>query len=145
MLEATLFGAGRPLLLVPPVPPATVGERVAIAWNDGAEAARAVAGALPFLDAPGGARADAATRRTDPEVAEDLVSYLHWRGIAAESQPVGVTDEPVGEALLKTATAAGADLLVMGGFGRTRFTSWCWAGSPGMCLSHPTMPVLMAH
>ena len=51
VLEATLFGAGRPLLVVPRHGATRIGRTVAIAWNDGAEAARAVAGALPFLEA----------------------------------------------------------------------------------------------
>ena len=146
VLEATLFGAGRPLLLVPPTPPATIGARIAIAWNDGAEAARAVAGALPLLDSAKAVHVlTAATRRTDPEVAQDLVSYLRWRGIAAERQPVGIVDEPVAEALLQTASAAGADLLVMGGYGRTWLSELMLGGVTRHVLSHPRLPVLMAH
>jgi nucleotide-binding universal stress UspA family protein len=146
VLEATLLGAGRPLLLVPPTPPATVGERVAIAWNGGAEAARAVAGALPFLDTAKAVHVlTAATRRTDPELAQDLIDYLQWRGIAAARQSVGATDEPVAEALLQAAGAAGADLLVMGGYGRTRLSELVLGGVTRHVLSHPTMPVLMAH
>ena len=51
VLEATLFGAGRPLLIVPPGGAAAFGQTIAIAWNGRTEAARAVAGALPFVDA----------------------------------------------------------------------------------------------
>jgi nucleotide-binding universal stress UspA family protein len=146
VVEATLFGAGRPLLLVPPAPPATIGERVAIAWNDGAEAARAVAGALPFLDAAKAVRVlTAETRRIAPAVADELVGYLRWRGIAAERQPVVATDEPVAEALLQAASAAGADLLVMGGYGRTRLSELVLGGVTRQVLSHPSLPVLMAH
>ncbi len=146
VLEATLLGAGRPLLLVPPTPPATVGERLAIAWNGGAEAARAVAGALPFLDTAKTVHVlTAATRRTDPEVAQDLLGYLQWRGIAAERQAVTITDEPVAEALLQAASGAGADLLVMGGYGRTRLSELVLGGVTRHVLSHPTMPLLMAH
>ncbi len=145
-LEATLFGAGRPLLLVPPVAPATIGERVAIAWNDSPEAARAVAGALPFLDAAQAVHVlSAATRRTDPGIAEDLVGYLRWRGIAAKIEPVAVADEPVGQALLKAAAEAGADLVVMGGYGRTRFSELVLGGVTRHVLNHPSLPVLMAH
>ncbi len=146
VLEATLLSAGRPLLLVPPTPPATVGERLAIAWNGGAEAARAVAGALPFLDTAKTVHVlTAATRRTDPEVAQDLLGYLQWRGIAAERQAVTITDEPVAEALLQAASGAGADLLVMGGYGRTRLSELVLGGVTRHVLSHPTMPLLMAH
>jgi nucleotide-binding universal stress UspA family protein len=146
VIEATLFGAGRPLLVVPSEPPAAIGERVAIAWNDGAEAARAVAGALPFLDSAKAVHVlTAGTRRTAPEVGQDLVGYLQWRGIAAECQQVSSTDGPVAEALLQAAAGLRADLLVMGGYGRTRLSELVLGGVTRHVLSHPTMPVLMAH
>jgi nucleotide-binding universal stress UspA family protein len=146
VLEATLFASGRPLVLVPPTPPATIGERVAIAWNDGAEAAHAVAGALPFLDSAKAVHVlTAKSRRIAPEAAQDLVGYLQWRGIAAEHQPVAETDEPVAEALLDAAAAAGADLLVMGGYGRTRLSELVLGGVTRHILNNPTIPVLMAH
>ena len=146
VIEAALFGAGRPLLLAPPTAPAGVGERVAIAWNDRAEAARAVAGALPLLDTAKAVHVlTAATRRTDPKVAQNLIDYLQWRGIAAERREVAIGDEPVAEALLQAARAAGADLLVMGGYGRTRLSELVLGGVTRHVLSHPTMPVLMAH
>ncbi len=145
-LEATLFGAGRPLLLVPPTAPATIGARIAIAWNDSPEAARAVAGALPFLDAAEAVHVlSATTRRTDPRIAQDLVGYLRWRGIAAKVEPVAAADEPVGEALLEAAGEAGADLLVMGGYGRTRLSELILGGVTRHVLNHPSLPVLMAH
>ena len=48
-LETALFHSGRPLLLAPPTPSNDFGERIAIAWDGSAEAARAVGAALPFL------------------------------------------------------------------------------------------------
>jgi nucleotide-binding universal stress UspA family protein len=146
VLEATLFGAGRPLLLVPLEPPAAIGERVAIARNGGAEAARAIAGALPFLDSAKAVRVlTAGTRRTAPEVGQDLVGYLQWRGIAAECEQLASTDRPVAQTLLQAAAGTGADLLVMGGYGRTRLSELVLGGVTRHVLSHPTMPVLMAH
>ncbi len=49
LVEAILFNSGRPVLLVPPQPPASVGDCIAIGWNDSAPAARAIADAAPFL------------------------------------------------------------------------------------------------
>jgi nucleotide-binding universal stress UspA family protein len=146
VLEATLLGGGRPLLMLPPAAPARIGDRVAIAWNGRAEAARAVAGALPFLEAAGAvAVLTAATRRTPAEVARDLVDYLAWRGIAAESRPVDVKDEPVADALLRAAREAGAGLLVMGGYGRARLSELVLGGVTRHVLGHADLPVLMAH
>jgi nucleotide-binding universal stress UspA family protein len=146
VLEATLFGAGRPLLLVPPAPPETIGNRVAIAWNGRAEAARALAGALPFLDTASSVHVlTAETRWTDPQAPGDLIDYLAWRGVACERQPVAGKDEPVGEALLAAAGEAGANLLVMGGYGRSRLSELVLGGVTRHVLSHANLPVLIAH
>lgn len=48
-IEAALFESGRPVLLVPPTSPATLGTTVAIAWNRSTETARTVALAMPLL------------------------------------------------------------------------------------------------
>lgn len=145
VFEATLFGSGRPLLLVPGVS-ATLGERVAIAWNGSAEAARAVAGAVPILDRARSVEVLVArTRRATPEVADELLAYLKWRGVAAAARTVEPGDAAVGEVLLQAARDAGADLLVMGGYGRTRLSELVLGGVTRHVLDAPTLPVLIAH
>ena len=44
-----MFESGRPVLIVPPQPPATLGERIAIAWNGTTDTARSIAFAMPLL------------------------------------------------------------------------------------------------
>ena len=66
-------------------------------------------------------------------------------GIAYERQPVEVRGEPVGAALLCAAGEAGADLLVMGGYGRARLGRMVPGGVTGHVLIHARLPVLMAH
>jgi nucleotide-binding universal stress UspA family protein len=144
-IETTLVAAGRPLLLAPAAVP-TLGERVAIAWNDSAEAARALAAAMPFVETAGAVHVlTAETRRTPFSVTEPLADYLAWRGIACERRPVVVEDEPVGAALLRAAGEAGADLLIMGGYGRSRLRELVLGGVTRHVLTHAQMPVLLAH
>jgi nucleotide-binding universal stress UspA family protein len=146
VLEATLFGAGRPLLIVPPQGAPSIGRTVAIAWNDSAEAARAVAGALPLVEAAGVAHVlSAKTWRTGADVNLDLVQYLEWRGIACTRRAVASEGEPVGAALLDAAAAAGADLLVMGGYGRTRLSELVLGGVTRHVLAHSRLPILISH
>lgn len=147
VLEATLFGAGRPLLIMPPRETREFGQTPAIAWNGSTEAARAVAGALPFLD---GARAvrllTAETWRTSADVGLDLAAYLEWRGIACQEHTVtAAKDESVGAALLRTAAEVGADLLVMGGYGRTRFSELVLGGVTRHVLAAAELPLLVSH
>ena len=145
-LEATLLGAGRPVMLAPPTPPSGIGHVVAIAWNGGVEAARAVAAALPLIDAASAVHVlTAETSRTPFDVSLDLAEYLEWRGVSCARRPVAVADEPVGAALLRTAGEVGADLLVMGGYGRSRLRELLLGGVTRHVLAHAGLPVLMAH
>ena len=50
VLETLLFDSGRPVLVVPPSPPARIGETIVIAWNASTETARTVAFARPLLE-----------------------------------------------------------------------------------------------
>jgi nucleotide-binding universal stress UspA family protein len=143
-IETTLVAAGRPLLLAPKGVQ-TIGERVALAWNDSAEAARALAFALPFLEAASAVNVlTAETWRTRFEATEDLAGYLAWRGIACERRAIEAEDD-VGAALLQAASEAGADLLVMGGYGRSRLRELVLGGVTRHVLTHAQLPVLLAH
>jgi nucleotide-binding universal stress UspA family protein len=146
VLEATLFGAGRPLLVVPPQGAQSIGQTAAIAWNDDTEVARAVAGALPFLEAAGAVHILCAeTWRTAADVSLDLVRYLEWRDITCTRHTVSAAGEPVGAALLHAATGVGADLLVMGGYGRSRLSELVLGGVTRHVLAHSELPVLINH
>jgi nucleotide-binding universal stress UspA family protein len=147
VLEATLFGAGRPLLIVPPGGAREPGRTIAIAWNGGAEAARAVGWAVPFLESAKAAHClTAQTRRTRADVAADLSDYLAWRGVACERHAIAPReDEPVGAALLRVASEIGADLLVMGGYGRTRLSELVLGGVTRHVLAQAELPILISH
>jgi nucleotide-binding universal stress UspA family protein len=144
-IETTLVSSGRPMLLAPKGVQ-TIGDRIAIAWNGSAEATRALAYAMPFLEAASAVHVlTAETWRTRFEVPDDLADYLEWRGIACERRPVAVEHEPVGAALLRAATEAGADLLVMGGYGHSRLGELVLGGATRHVLTHAHLPVLLAH
>ena len=54
-------------------------------------------------------------------------------------------EDDVGAALLQAARAAGADLLVMGGYGRSRLRELVLGGVTRHVLTHAQLPVLLAH
>ena len=144
-IETTLVAGGRPLLLAPKGVQ-TIGDRVAIAWNGSAELARALAFALPFVEAASAVHVlTAETWRTQSAVTEDLADYLAWRGIACERRAIAVEDEAVGAALLRAASEAGADLIIMGGYGRSRLRELVLGGVTRHVLTHAQLPVLLAH
>ena len=105
-----------------------------------------VAGALPFLHAAQAVHVLCAeTRRTSAEVSLDLVQYLGWRGIACTSRVVSTEGESVGAALLAAAGEVGADLLVMGGYGRTRLSELVLGGVTRHVLAHSSLALLISH
>ncbi len=146
VLEACLMHAGRPLLLAPSAPIARLGERIAIAWNGGRHAARAVASALPFIEG-----ADAVhvltlgTPRTREEAGEELAEYLRWHGTNPEVHRHAAGAEPVGNQILSAAARLECDLLVLGGFGHPRLTEVLLGGVTRTILGEATLPVLIAH
>ena len=148
VIEAALFGSGRPLLLAPRTEPASLGTTVAVAWDGGAAAARAVGAALPFLH-----RAEKivvlSTGFPDPRGAanpERLTRYLALHGVVAAIHGVTVSGHAVSKALLDSAQGAGCDLLVMGAYGHSRVRERVWGGVTLDVLREPSgLPILMAH
>lgn len=144
-LEETLLTSGRPVLLAPARALALLGKVVAIAWNGSPQAARAVAAALPFLAQ---AREVHVLRAGKPEeeAAPDLEEYLAWHGIAAAPRAVQpVAGVGVGELVLADAREAGADLLVMGGYGRAPWREMIFGGATRHIVGTSRLPVLLAH
>lgn len=146
VIEAALLGSGRPLLLVPPEAAAGPGHIVAVAWNGSLEAARAVSGAMPFLEGAATTHIlTAATRKTDVARAAELAAYLERHDVTVERHVLEPGNAPVGAALLERALEVGADLLVQGGYGRSRLREMVLGGVTHHVLGHARLPVLIAH
>jgi nucleotide-binding universal stress UspA family protein len=145
-LERTVMNGGRPVLLSPAQPLATVGETIAIAWNDSPQAARAVSGALSFLVQARVVHVMTAGSEEGTVHAAELIAYLAWHGIAATARRV----DPVegvgnGELLLSAAHDLAADLLVMGGYGRAPWREMIFGGATRQIVGTSRMPVLLSH
>ena len=149
LLETVLLESGRPLLIAPEVVRASIGQHIAIAWKDSAEAARAVAAALPLL-----ALAETVTvlavqessdTSSDGNSGKRLRNVLRWHNPATTLRVVPRTNRDPVEALLSVAAANGADLLVMGGYGHSRMREAMFGGFTRRVLLAAELPVLMAH
>jgi nucleotide-binding universal stress UspA family protein len=147
-IEAVLFGSGRALLLAPTAEPASVGATVAIAWDGGRAASRAVAAAMPLLSQAGrvvilsGDR-PALGRASDPgRLAESLACH----GIPAVSHNVAANGQHMSTVLRRSAVELGCDMLVMGAYGHSRFREMVLGGVTRGVLDAPVdLPILMAH
>jgi nucleotide-binding universal stress UspA family protein len=140
-----LFETGRPVLVAGLAEAESHCERIIVAWNGGAEAARAITAALPFLAA---AEVTVVTVRGERDDGErglsDVAEYLAWHGVVARTHAV-ITRAPVGEALLEAAVAVGADLVVMGGYSHSRLRELILGGVTRHMLEKAALPLLVAH
>lgn len=148
MMQAIVFGAGRPTILVPPsAPPASL-DHIAIAWDASRVAARALGDALPLLAE--GSRVSILTVPDDKpsagrDIAAALASSLEKRGVAAMPVEVPLGDRTIAEALQDAALSKGAQLLAMGGFGHSRLRDFVLGGATKGVLADLRLPALLSH
>jgi len=146
VLEAALMDTGRPLLIAPRSAPVRVGTNVMIAWKDTAEAARAVACAIPFIAAATSVAIATVTEgQTEDPGAARLEQALRWHNPAVSVRRLAGGGEPAVEVLLREADATGTDLLVMGGYSHSRLREVVFGGFTRRVLGDAGLPVLIAH
>jgi nucleotide-binding universal stress UspA family protein len=83
----------------------------------------------------------------DVGLSDDLTSLLEWlqrHGVTAEAS-VERTEIAIADALLSRASDLGSDLIVMGAYGRSRWTERLLGGATRGVLATMTVPVLMSH
>ena len=78
-------------------------------------------------------------------IAEALADSLRGRGMDAQSRDIALGDRTIATALQESALAAGADLLVMGGFGHSRLRDFILGGATSGVFEDLRLPVLLSH
>jgi nucleotide-binding universal stress UspA family protein len=148
-VEVVVIASGRPALVLPRGHDTGVpGDRIAIAWKESPESARALQAAMPFLRHA--SRVDVlAWSETGPArmggEALDLESYLRAHGVQATCHHEGHEAGSLGERLLERVRELEADLLVMGCYGHSRAREWMLGGVSRTVLAEMQLPVLLAH
>ncbi len=148
--ESVLINCVRPVLVLPSIYRfSALPSHALIAWDGSLNATRAISGALPLLKL-----ADKVSlaifnpaERADAHGAQpgaDMALYLSRQGVQVEVM-IRETSIDAGEALLSLCADEGADLLVMGAFGHTRFRELLLGGATRHILDAMTVPVLMSH
>lgn len=145
LIEAALFDSGRYLLIAPPIPPTSVGDRIVVAWNGGAETARSLACARPFLhNCEEVAILEVDNGMTPGPDAESAARYLKATGVNPKVVKVKAGSRSAGEAILEEARNLNCDLLIKGGYTRSRLRQTIFGGPTIHILQHADMPVLMS-
>jgi nucleotide-binding universal stress UspA family protein len=151
IVEGLIFKSGRPILLCPEefaTELAVEFDDIVIAWDHTAPAARAVADALPMLQAAANVRIVTATDEKTPRELESgaaLVSHLAEHGIKAKFETVKIDGSSVGKVFEAYVIANAMDLLVMGAYRHSRMNEIVWGGTTKTIIGRPPCWVLMSH
>ena len=153
-IESCLFNSGRPVLLAPSQGVSQLGRHIGIFWNGSSQAARAVAEAIPLLRkaervtvyttgaegrAPTGGDLSRRLSKMGLTVVVDLVRP------ALERHGETFDLEPDGQALIKAAERDGVDLIVMGGYGQSRFRELILGGVTSLVIERGRIAALLSH
>jgi nucleotide-binding universal stress UspA family protein len=118
---------------------------IAVAWDGGKEATRAVRTALPLLHKASRVvilTAPAASQRDSDPAA--LQRFLAPKGVEAEVEILGETGDPA-PALVRAAKAMSADILVAGAFGHTRLQEFIFGGATRTFLNADAPSLFISH
>lgn len=149
--EQLMLGSGRPVLIVPYTGSySTIGENIMVAWNASREAARATFDALPLLKQAKRVEvlwANPSAKRAD-DVAisgSEIARSLARHDVRVEAAHTINKQISIGDELLSRLADHSIDMLVMGGYGHSRFREYVLGGATRHILRHMTVPVLMSH
>lgn len=146
---AAILALGRPALVVPDSVSSLQAEHVVIGWKDTREARRAVQDSLPFLHE--------ATRVTIVEICasgeeekstgdiNDVTHYLGRHRIKGGPKVILHRHGSAAAQLIQLAQDEGADLLITGAYGHSRFGEWLFGGMTRDLLATSPFCCLMSH
>jgi len=148
--ESVVMNSVRPVLIMPHTRTFNaLPTKIAVAWDASMTATRAIMTAVPLLKRSSRTDVVIFNPTVNPEThgeqpGADIALYLSRHGISVN---VICRDTRVneGEALLSYCADETMDLIVMGGYGHTRFREMVLGGATREILLSMTIPVLMTH
>jgi nucleotide-binding universal stress UspA family protein len=146
LVEEVLFGARRPVLLVPPGQTDVLFTAPLVAWNGGPEAANAVRASLDlFTPASKITVLQVGDPRPGAIAAERMADGLGWHCFDASVRAVPDAPHRTGAIILEEARALGSTVIVIGAYGHSRTREFILGGVTEYLLQHSTVPLLLAH
>lgn len=145
-LVGDLAMSGRtPVLAVPPQQKDFGFGTAVIAYDGGPEASFALRSATPLLTAFDKVVLAEIDGGGEDLPMTDAAEYLARHGVIATIEPVSSQGKTVEEKLVEAANDFGADLLVMGAYGHSRWREALFGGVTHYVLAESKVPVLLAH
>jgi len=149
-VEGALFEGQAPVIVLPTSSETLkLPRKVAIGWNESAEALRAVRNALPLLKTAERAHIVVidppkhGPNRSDPGGL--LSQFLARHGVHVEIDVLSKTMPRVSDVMRRHVSDIDADMVVMGAYGHSRFREAILGGATRNMLETSEVPVFMAH
>ena len=141
-----LVETDRPVLRSTDEAPKSFGRRIAVGWDGKTAAAQAVSAAIPYLKKADSVEILSVQRPPlRAEATEGVKEYLALHGVSSAERLIDPGSKRIGEALLGAAMDGGADLLVVGGYGRGRLRESLIGGVTRHLIAHAGLAVFMVH
>ncbi len=143
-LEHLVRNCGRPVLVAASAEPQTLTDTIMVCWKDSASTAAAVTAAAPLLAAARRVVFVSAAKRDDGLTDALGVTARQLAGPAAEVRVIPASRR-IPEALSAAAEECGADLVVMGAYGRSRGREILFGSCTDTLLDRADRPILLVH
>ncbi|MGI3163825.1 universal stress protein [Pseudooceanicola sp. 200-1SW] len=150
IIESVLFEGRTPVLVMPDAPAAALESKTPlIAWNETPEALAAVRKSLPMLQKAAAVHVVVidppmhGPDRSDP--GGMLAAWLARHGVATEIDVISKTMPRISDLICRHATDIGADMVIMGAYGHSRFREAILGGATRHMLEGTELPIFMAH
>ena len=147
VLESLVLSCGRPMLVAASAAPQNLTDTVMVCWKASANAARAVTAATPIL-----AKAKRVVFTTVIERDESAANSVHdvarqfaWHGVSTEAQVIPASGRKIPDVLSTAAADCGANLVVMGAYGRSRARELIFGSCTGAFMHDADRPILLMH
>lgn len=150
IIEGALFGAGRPVLVLPGKwKPGALGNRILLAWDASREASRAIHDALPMLAR--GAEvcvltvdAETSPTRHGASPGLDISTHLARHELKVTVQNADSLGRSVGQRIADAAVGFDADTIIMGGYRHPKLAQRILGGPSHFLISNSPLPVLLS-
>lgn len=142
-LEHLVRHSGRPILVAPGTAPRSLTDTIMVCWKDAGSAAGALTAAAPLLATAGRVVfAHVAPRDVQPAGALQADAQ-RVAGATPEVRVIAARGRAIPDALAAAADACGADLIVMGAYGRSRAGQILFGSRTDAILDRTDRPILL--
>jgi nucleotide-binding universal stress UspA family protein len=144
-LEHLVRHCGRPVLIAGNLAPQTLTGTIMVCWKDAGSTAAAVTDAAPLLAKARRVVFVRVSKRDDGVAAAMAATAQEIAGVKAETQVIPPSRGGIPETLAVAAEGCGADLLVMGAYGRSRGLEILLGSCTDKLLARSDRAILLRH